>query len=437
MCKHEESEPSCALRLTQVFGGFPVSPSTARDDDLITSLKFNRNGDYLAVADRSHRIVVFADDKSAPPKMSIHGFYSCKPGSKTKGNVHSIEWLPQVSSRSMSLLTATDRTIQIWRLPAESRQNYNPSAKALWHLNHDTVIHSMAVDADGLGFLSADISTIKLHRFDRPDETLTFLNNSDHAFSQGCFTSATYHPDAAHLLAFGDNQGFFRLCDMRLSSKSSACIVGGGDLREFAVANGFPSSPSTVKFSSDGTHIMARDLLGEKVYDLRAIAGASCTSPPRAMLNTSTTPFAMDPFSKPTAMRRSASGSRASHVKYIMPQTLGRLQAAYRCGNSEFFDWRLGCGITFGNRFTATGFFNNTLCVHDRTLGKTLCLSPTSDHYLKSKAGRLMYVGKPFEGLAEKEFSLDSPLCHVEVHPTSNTVAMGVGASLCLVKIST
>eukprot|EP00735_Rhodelphis_limneticus_P007689 TRINITY_DN2028_c0_g1::TRINITY_DN2028_c0_g1_i1::g.21734::m.21734 TRINITY_DN2028_c0_g1::TRINITY_DN2028_c0_g1_i1::g.21734 ORF type:complete len:423 (+),score=40.41,sp/Q6NY64/2ABD_DANRE/26.51/1e-25 TRINITY_DN2028_c0_g1_i1:81-1349(+) len=396
-----------ALRLAQVFGGFPVQPVPSREEDLISAVRFSDDGDFLGIADRGHRVVIFARE-SAPYKMNIHGFFVCKPASKS-AIVTSLEWLPRMSPQTLSLLATADKAIHLWRIPATASTTKTPRSSKIrttWNATHESPILSISKDAEALNFLSADISTIVLHRIDRPEYSSYIIqeDESDSSTPAPWITSTTCHPHAAHIFAYSNNHGTAQLCDMRIASDIRACSFKCGSVNTFASQCALPSSPTTLQFSPDGGSLMIRDVLGEQLVDLR--------------------------------MPNQATGSyNVYHSRYLVPHSLPLMFDAYKKRQMDVFDIRMATGVTAGARFTATGLFSNTLSVHDRSSGRSLYLSPTSSYYSKAKGGRKMYVGKDFESLGANEYTLSMPVCHMDVHPSANAIAMGAAASLCMIKI--
>ncbi|KAE8726561.1 Serine/threonine protein phosphatase 2A 55 kDa regulatory subunit B beta isoform [Hibiscus syriacus] len=85
-------------------------------------------------------------------------------------------------------------------------------------------------------------------------------------------TSAEFHPTHCNLLSYSSSRGFIRLVDMR---QSALCDFNAMIFRD-EQSHGSPSflteivaSISDIKFSVDGRHILSRDYMNLKLWDVR------------------------------------------------------------------------------------------------------------------------------------------------------------------------
>lgn len=110
----------------QVFGD-TCSIEAIQDADMISALKFNQDGSYIAAGDRGGRVIIFerADSANKDKAMVEYGFYaefqSHEPdfdslrSMQISERIVQVQWLPPANG-ALFLLTTNERTVKIWRV---------------------------------------------------------------------------------------------------------------------------------------------------------------------------------------------------------------------------------------------------------------------------------------------------------------------------------
>ncbi|XP_020589524.1 serine/threonine protein phosphatase 2A 55 kDa regulatory subunit B beta isoform-like isoform X2 [Phalaenopsis equestris] len=139
---------------------------------------------------------------------------------------------------------------------------------------HDYKINSISNNSDGESFISADDLRINLWNLEISNQCFNIIDmkpsNMDDLIE--VITAAEFHPTHCNLLAYGSSRGFIRLFDMR---QSALCDQNARILKdpEYQGARSFfteiVASISDLKFAKDGTHILSRDYMYLKLWDMR------------------------------------------------------------------------------------------------------------------------------------------------------------------------
>ncbi|KAJ4712369.1 Serine/threonine-protein phosphatase 2A 55 kDa regulatory subunit B [Melia azedarach] len=138
---------------------------------------------------------------------------------------------------------------------------------------HNFNINSISSNSDGETFISADDLRINLWNLEISDQSFNIVDmkppNMDDLTE--VITSAEFHPIHCNLLAYSSSRGFIRLIDMR---QSALCDHGGRILQD-AESHGSKSfftelitSISDIKFANDGRHLLSRDYMNLKLWDM-------------------------------------------------------------------------------------------------------------------------------------------------------------------------
>ncbi|XP_068636692.1 serine/threonine protein phosphatase 2A 55 kDa regulatory subunit B beta isoform-like isoform X2 [Aristolochia californica] len=161
-------------------------------------------------------------------------------------------------------------------IPTMDRLEENSSARCrrVYAQAHDFNINSISNNSDGETYISADDLRINLWNLEVSDQCFNIVDMKPSNMEDltEVITSAEFHPLCCNLLAYGSSRGFVRLVDMR---KSALCDQQARILqdREGHGSRSFfteiIASISDLKFSRDGRHILSRDYMNLKLWDLR------------------------------------------------------------------------------------------------------------------------------------------------------------------------
>ncbi|KAK6920675.1 WD40 repeat [Dillenia turbinata] len=339
MSSNSESNPSpFDWKFSQVFGD--RSPGEdVQDIDIISSIEFQKSGDYLAIGDRGGRVVIFENKdgkdisnqrhlraeleqfdftpKQHPKFQYKTEFQSHEPESlEIEEKINKVRWT-STSNGSQFLLSTNDKTIKLWKVkehkvkkvkemdpnpfvssensllaersfvneqqvpsvPNGYRLEWTEKVAKSWTLSqegqtkvasvgdaayarcrkvyahaHDFNINSISHNSDGETFISADDLRINLWNLEIK-----------------VITAGEFHPLHCNLLAYSSSRGFIRLVDMRQSAlcDHNAKIIHDAECcGSKSLFTEIIASISDIKFSSDGRHILSRDYMNLKLWDL-------------------------------------------------------------------------------------------------------------------------------------------------------------------------
>ncbi|KAK8536995.1 hypothetical protein V6N13_041946 [Hibiscus sabdariffa] len=139
---------------------------------------------------------------------------------------------------------------------------------------HDFNINSISNNSDGETFISADDLRINLWNLEVTDQSFNIVDMKPSNMEDltEVITSAEFHPTRCNLLAYSSSRGFIRLVDMRQSALCDYNAMMFQD-EEYHVSRSFlteiVASISDIKFSVDGRHILSRDYMNLKLWDVR------------------------------------------------------------------------------------------------------------------------------------------------------------------------
>ncbi|XP_078428372.1 serine/threonine protein phosphatase 2A 55 kDa regulatory subunit B beta isoform-like isoform X2 [Wolffia australiana] len=138
---------------------------------------------------------------------------------------------------------------------------------------HEFNIHSISNNSDGETFISADDLRINLWNLEIRNQCFNIVDlKPPHMEDLVVITTAEFHPKSCNILAYGSSRGFIRLVDLR---RSALCDFGARilkdrqDLGSRSFFTEIISSISDIKFASDGVHVLSRDFMNLKLWDLR------------------------------------------------------------------------------------------------------------------------------------------------------------------------
>ncbi|KAM3227523.1 hypothetical protein ACQJBY_059348 [Aegilops geniculata] len=171
------------------------------------------------------------------------------------------------------------------RLPVVvTGQELNPVARCrrVYAHAHDYHINSISNNSDGETFISADDLRINLWNLEINSQSFNIVDVKPANMEDltEVITCAEFHPTHCNTLAYSSSKGAIRLIDLR----QSALCDNHSKLFEEHEAPGSKSffteiiaSVSDIKFARDGRHILSRDYMTLKLWDLNMDSGPVAT----------------------------------------------------------------------------------------------------------------------------------------------------------------
>lgn len=283
----EEQSPlkfeSPRYKFHQRFGEKKLETETTSDDDIITAMNFDKNGNHLAVGDRAGRIVIFkyevqkdemneqtlADDQFSSFLMSlplsqrskystekkfsssfeydfdlcnsfeydyVHEFQSHQEeidvlkSKEISPQICNIEWLSS-NGNEHSLVTSNRMSIKLWKVKERTRKNsflYDESLSYFTKLKqefpklHQHSINSVSISQNEDIFLSSDDLKILLWDLNKPNTPYNLVDMSpvDLDDLSEVITTCNFHPLHDYLFLFSSSEGNIRIADLR---KNGVC----------------------------------------------------------------------------------------------------------------------------------------------------------------------------------------------------------------------
>ncbi|XP_008793192.1 serine/threonine protein phosphatase 2A 55 kDa regulatory subunit B beta isoform-like isoform X2 [Phoenix dactylifera] len=297
-------------------------------------------------------------------------------------------------------------------LPVVMCQETSPVARCrrIYAHAHDYHINSISNNSDGETFISADDLRINLWNLEISNQSFNIVDVKPANMEDltEVITSAEFHPTHCNMLAYSSSKGSIRLIDLR----QSALCDNNFKLFEEHEAPGPKSffteiiaSISDIKFAKDGRHILSRDYMTLKLWDINMDAGPVAT-------------FQIHEYLRP------------------------KLCDLYE--NDSIFD-KFECCLSGDGLRVATGSYNNLFrvfgCVPGSTEATTLEASknPMRRHVQNParparSLGSLTRVVRRGEttGVDANGNSYDftTKLLHLAWHPTENSIACAAANSL-------
>ncbi|KAL6782764.1 PP2A1 [Auxenochlorella protothecoides x Auxenochlorella symbiontica] len=200
--------------------------------------------------------------------LSVSGLNMDAPGSS--GQRPSLEGggaPPSLKERELRVPTVEGRETL---MTSKCRRTYSNA-----HAYH---INTVSLSSDKETFLSADDLRINLWNLDAEPQAYTVVDvkpaNMDDLTE--VITRAAFHPTHSHQFAYSTSRGSLRLADLRAAALCDAGAKHFEDAGPGGPKNFFSeiiSSISDFRFSADGRHLLARDFMTVKLWDLAMDSG--------------------------------------------------------------------------------------------------------------------------------------------------------------------
>lgn len=322
-------ENSETWKFSQCFGD-KGDIENITEADIISTVEFDHTGDFLATGDRGGRVVLF--ERNENKKNCEYKFYTefqshdaefdYLKSLEIEEKINKIKWLKR-SNDSNYLLSTNDKTIKLWKIfekqikmvsemnldesnsPNSPFGNFNFNGSAplaatqkLLSMNslhlpkltlHDTIIaaqpkrvfgnahayhiNSISINSDDETFISSDDLRINLWNLGIPDQSFNIVDIKPTNMEEltEVITSAEFHPIDCNLFMYSSSKGTIKLSDMRENSLCDQHLKVFEEYMDPSNHNFFTeitSSISDVKFSYDGRHIVSRDYMTVKIWDI-------------------------------------------------------------------------------------------------------------------------------------------------------------------------
>ncbi|KAG9393377.1 Protein phosphatase 2A regulatory subunit PR55 [Carpediemonas membranifera] len=421
-------------KFCQVFGDVAQIEDT-KEEDIISSIEFSTEGDFLAAGDRAGRVVLFKRAKAVESSRRVvqYRFYtefqSHEPefdylrSLEIDEKINQIRWChPQPGAQF--LLTTNDKTVKLWKIyerkPKQvatmstsraagphavqiphmisSKSVISATPKRVFNNAHAYHINSLSLSSDGVTFLSADDLRINMWGTERPETAFNVIDirppNLDNLVE--VITAAECHPGEAATFAYGTSKGVIRLCDLRASA---LCDFGSKSFNESTAGQPpksfyqeIASSISDLHFSKDGKYMFARDFLTLKVWDVAMESRPLHTIPIHDSL-------------KP-------------HLPQLFEQDV-------------IFD-KFECAVSPSGSHVLTGSYNNNFHIYDRMGRGGICIEASRERATRkrgTKTPRTVKGRTRAQGLIGN-VDTDRKVLHLGWHPTEQIIAVATLTNL-------
>ncbi|KAI9788469.1 MAG: protein phosphatase 2A regulatory subunit cdc55 [Peltula sp. TS41687] len=319
-----ESTSSPTWKFTQCFGD-KGDVEDITEADIISTVEFDHTGNYLATGDKGGRVVLFERNETKKTcEYKFHTeFQSHEPefdylkSLEIEEKINKIKWCRR-GGPAHFLLSTNDKTIKLWKVyekslkvvaennlsgvltpggpaggggaPRPRPRFTNASALRMPRLtHHDTVIaavprknyanahayhiNSISCNSDGETFISADDLRINLWNLQIQDQSFNIVDIKPANMEEltEVITAAEFHPTACNWFIYASSKGTIKMVDMRqnaLCDNHAKLFEQEEDPSTRSFFSEIISSISDVRYSFDGRHILSRDYLTVKIWDV-------------------------------------------------------------------------------------------------------------------------------------------------------------------------
>lgn len=224
--------------------------------------------------------------------------------------IHIFCWLamvsPPLNARLLVIIAPVDKTIKLWKVKERQIQTVVENNKTvaqklistdvrlplmlpklrekepiiaafprrIFSNAHTYHIHSISMNSDEETFLSADDLRVNLWNLNYSEESFNVVDLKPPSIEDltEVITSTKFHPQHCNLFAYATSKGIVNLVDMRAAAicDRSARIFKreAGETGNMTFFTELISSISDLSFNPDGKHLVTRDYMNLKVWDL-------------------------------------------------------------------------------------------------------------------------------------------------------------------------
>jgi len=262
----------------------PLGSTDAAAGNFVSTIEFDQTGEFLACANRVGRIFVWKkntdDGRAATPYVAHCDFQSHSPefdylkSLEIEERIHAVRWCPRERANAHVMLATNDKTIKLWKLKSDKEDQVRSYPRATFSNGHMYHINSLSVNSDGETFLSSDDLRINVWHLGVNNECFNMvdLKPSNMDDLSEVITASEFHPTDCHTFIYGSSKGCVRMGDMRsaaLCDSHSKSFQVRPEAEGKSFFSEIISSVSDIKFSNNGTHILSRDFMTLKLWDVR------------------------------------------------------------------------------------------------------------------------------------------------------------------------
>lgn len=281
--------------------------------DIISTVEFNDDGNFLATGDKGGRVVLFERNHTKTSNCEYKFFtefqshdaeFDYLKSLEIEEKINKIKWIRSFNN-SLFLLSTNDKTIKLWKilekqvkLVSENNLNGNDhlsknidisnlklpkltyhdklisaQPKKIYSNAHAYHINSISINSDQETYISSDDLRINLWNLNISDESFNIVDIKPANMEEltEVITGAEFHPQHCNLFMYSSSKGTIKLNDMR---SNSLCDSHAKIFEEYSdpISHNFfteiTNSIADVKFSHDGRYIVSRDYMTVKIWDL-------------------------------------------------------------------------------------------------------------------------------------------------------------------------
>lgn len=260
----------------------PLGATDATAGNFVSTIEFDQTGEFLACANRVGRIFVWKQNPESSPTAAPYiphcDFQSHSPefdylkSLEIEERIHSVRWCPRERMDTNAILATNDKTIKLWKL--KGTDQVTARLRSVYPNGHMYHINSLSVNSDGETFMSSDDLRINLWHLAVNNECFNMvdLKPSNMEDLSEVITASEFHPTHCNTFIYGSSKGCVRMGDMReaaLCDQHSKSFQVRPEVEGKSFFSEIISSVSDIKFSPDGTHILSRDFMTLKLWDVR------------------------------------------------------------------------------------------------------------------------------------------------------------------------
>lgn len=291
---------SGSYKFAQLFG-YKGPNEKIMEEDIISVMKFDKSGKFLALGDKAGRVIIFESPDSSKKKDEYDYFSEFQSHTREfdplrsmdiEEEIKDIHWLsPQ--GPYMKMITTNDRSVKLWKIfdKTEKRvvksagkelnmpkmhtveQGYVSQLQKQFPPKHLSSINSISSSANEEYLLTTDDVHAYLWNYDsidRPFLVADILKNDKIEDIKETITFSRMHPTSDSLFTYGTNKGTLKLCDMRVSALTDSTAISFKN--EISGQKNFLtemiSCYSSGDFSRNTKYLITRDFLTVKIWDI-------------------------------------------------------------------------------------------------------------------------------------------------------------------------
>jgi serine/threonine-protein phosphatase 2A regulatory subunit B len=295
------SEVAGGWSFKQIIGDDNPNQQTS-EEDLISAISFDQQGNHLAIGDNAGRVILFQRDQSKEgnpysflTELYAHTkFFDYFRSEDSEPRILDIKWV-NTWGKSLNFLTATDKCINFCKVKerrkkifekvdnnSDDPQEYQlpkvtKEDKATWEHTihrsypklHNYMINSLSVNPNGENFLSSDQCSIFMWHLEKSPKAFSLFESKISPEGEAeVITSSCFSPYKEALYLYSTSKGAV-ICDTRKHTAGGKGSVRFEEpLGKKNIFTDFLNVVSQGVFSAEN-RIMTRELLQVRIWDVR------------------------------------------------------------------------------------------------------------------------------------------------------------------------